>query len=462
MRRNMLSRVILLALLISPSLLAAEPTAWKSPTTFTSKTPADWWSLFQDAELLRLIEEAKTHYPGHKSVLARVEASRAALRIARADWFPRVTGVGDLNRARFSDTLYAFSFGSLTSYTAMIDVSYEVDIWGRIRGNVGAAKSAAYSAEADAHGLALMLSSEVAKLYFGIKAIDSEKAVLQSTLQLRQEALKLAAARLEAGATNELDRVRAEAELASTEAELAALIAPRAELENTLALALGKKSTDYRFAASALTAPLPNVPAIVPAELIERRPDVASAKALLDAAQLKVGSTRASYLPKLSLAANAGTQTSQASRFTEDGSRIWTVGMKVTIPLFVGGQKKAAIQAAEAAVKEVTGLYEEKVLTAFKEVETCLAKVAAQTTQHTAQQRLLTAAQAAATLARQRYTEGVATYLEVIEAERTSLTAQRALITLRGQRLLATIQLIQALGGGWSTTGTPTAPQSSK
>jgi outer membrane protein, multidrug efflux system len=428
------------------------PAAWKSQLTKAAKANSsdNWWQVFNDAELNRLIAESQANYPGLKTALARVDQARAAVRIARAGWFPRFTTVTDIGRSRASDTQYDFSFGTLSNFAITAELAYELDIWGRVRGQVNAARAEAESATANATAMNLILAGEVARVYFALRSVDEEQVVLRETLALRQEALKLATARLEAGATNELDRVRAEAELATTEAEVSALKGPRADLENTLALALGKMASDFKTGASKLPNSIPPVPKVLPSELVQRRPDLMAASHMIHAAQARIGATRADYFPRITLGGNVGNQTSQTDRILDRDSDIWNVGIRFSLPIFVGGQRKAAMDAAQATFVAATTQYQEKVLTAFKEVESLMAKLNAQEQQSTAQTRLQTAADAAAKLARQRYTEGVATYLEVIEAERTSLSARRALVQLRGERLLTTVQLIQALGGGWS------------
>lgn len=428
------------------------PATWKSqqPMNAAAAKGDNWWQTFNDAQLTKLIDEAKATYPGLKTALARVDQARAAVRTARAGWFPTVMAQGDLSRSRASDTVYQFSFGTLSNYGTSIELAYELDLWGRIRGQVNAAKSDEAGANADAYTYGLTLSGEIARVYFTLRSLDDESAVLSDTLKLRHEALDMATARVNAGATNELDRVRAEAELATTEAEIAALVGPRAELENTLGLMLGRVASSYKMAAGRLPEALPDVPKVLPSELVQRRPDVSATMRRVEAAQARIGVARAAYFPKVTLGAGLGTQTSQNDKYLDKDSGTWGVGLKFSVPLFVGGQRKAAVDAATAAAKEASTQYEEKVLTAFKEVESLMARLEAQQRQSKAQENLQTAADAAAKLARQRYTEGITTYLEVIEAERTSLSARRALVQLRGQRLVTTVQLIQALGGGWS------------
>jgi multidrug efflux system outer membrane protein len=428
----------------------APPAAWKSSHPMT-KAPAsgdNWWRIFDDAQLAQMITEATKNYPGLQAMLSRIDQARAAVTIARASWFPRLDATGSSTRDRFSSNT-SFSLPSANTFKTGIEVGYELDLWGRIRGGVNVAKAQEQGATADAQALGLMLSGEVARVYFALRSIDEEKQVLSDTLKLRKEALDLATARVEAGATNELDRVRAEAELAGTEAEIASLTGPRTELENSLALVLGRVASGYNVPVRKLPVTLPTIPKVVPAELVQRRPDVASAMKQMEAAQARIGVAKAAYFPKVMLGASVGLASADTDRYFERDSNEWSIGLRFSVPLFVGGQRKAAVEAATAALKEVTNNYEEKLLTAFKEVESLMATLAAQRTQSEAQQRLQTAADSASKLARQRYTEGVTTYLEVIEADRTALSARRALVQLHGQQLVTTVQLIKALGGGW-------------
>ena len=428
----------------------ALPAAWKSgqPMSKSSAVGDDWWLVFKDAQLTQMMGEATSTYPGLQAVIARVEQARAAVTIARSAWFPRLDATGGASRDRYSSTTSFFLPASNTFNTG-IELAYELDLWGRIRGGVNEARAQEARAEADAYALGLMLRSEVARVYFALRSIDEEKQVLSDTLKLRQEALDLAAARVEAGATSELDRVRAEAELAGTEAEIAALTGPRTELENSLALALGRLASSYKVPVRKLPVALPAIPQVVPSELVQRRPDVSSAMKQVEAARARVGVAKANYFPKVMLGSRVGLATAETSDYFDGDSKEWSIGLSFSVPLFSGGQRKATVDSAKAVLKEVTGNYEEKVLTAFKEVESLMATLAAQRTQANAQERLQTAAEAASKLARQRYTEGVTTYLEVIEADRTALSARRSLVQLHGQRLLTTVQLIKALGGGW-------------
>jgi outer membrane protein, multidrug efflux system len=464
-----LTAAALAATLPLSSLLLAEsspPTArWKTAPSSGTTQRSDWWQLFNDAQLAALIEEATSRNPGLMAQLARIEKARAAVTIARSAWFPRLDSRGAASRDHYSNTT-VFAPPDSNTFNVGVDLSYELDVWGRVRHQVRAARAQASSSEADAQAIRLMLGSEVARVYFTLRSIDEEKRVLQDTLKLRKEALEFATARVEAGAANELDRVRAEAEQAGTEAEIAALAGPRAELENVLALVLGRIASDFRVTERQLPSTVPSIPKVLPGELVQRRPDVAAAQRLVDAAQASIGVAKADFFPRISLGAGAGLASNEASDVVDRESEEWTIGIRFSWPLFVAGARKAAVTSANATLTEVRSQYEERVLTAFQEVETQLASLKAQQNQERSQQRLQTAAASASTLARQRYKEGVTTYLEVIEAERTELTARRSLVQLRGQQLVTTVQLIKALGGGWTSgTASPSTaipPASSK
>jgi len=461
------SAATLAALALALGQSAAEtppaPTTWKTAALSGKTTSSDWWLLFKDPQLSSYIAEAATSFPGIKAQLARIEKARAAVAIARSAWFPRLDSRGAASRDHYSsNTLFALP-GSNT-FSAGVDLSYELDVWGRVRSNVQAARAQTQSAEADAQAIRLMLGSEVARVYFALRSIDEERQLLQDTLKLRKEALEYATARVDAGAANELDRVRAEAELAGTEAEIAALAGPRAELENALALTLGRVASGFRVPVKTLPGSIPPVPNVVPGELVQRRPDVASALRLVDAAQASIGVAKADFFPRVSLGASTGLTSAEVGDLIDKDSNEWSIGIRFSWPIFVAGARKAAVASANATLSEARSAYEERVLTAFQEVESLLATLKAQRTQETSQKRLASAAASASTLARQRYKEGVTTYLEVIEAERTELTARRSLVQLRGQQLVTTVQLIKALGGGWdastssqTTTLTPTA-----
>lgn len=462
--------VALAALALSGSLSLAEtpssPAKWKTSALSGKSASSDWWTLFKDPQLSSMVEEATSSYPGIKAQLARIEKARAAVSIARSSWFPRLDARGAASRDHYSETTL-FALPGSNTFSAGVDLSYELDVWGRVRNNVQAARAQAYSAEADAQAIRLMLGSEVARVYFALRSIDEERQLLQDTLKLRKEALDYAAARVDAGAANELDRARAEAELAGTEAEIAALAGPRAELENALALTLGRVASGFKMPERRLPGSIPAVPSVVPGELVQRRPDVASALRLVDAAQAAIGVARADFFPKISLGAGTGLTSAKAGDLVDSDSNEWTIGIRFSWPIFVAGARKAAVASAKATLVEARSSYEEKVLTAFQEVESLLATLKAQRTQEVSQKRLESAAASASKLARQRYTEGVTTYLEVIEAERTELTARRSLVQLRGQQLVTTVQLIKALGGGWTTQSSTTSlttitPASSK
>jgi outer membrane protein, multidrug efflux system len=437
---------------------------WKTAPTLTASAPdiGNWWSAFHDDELSGLIAESLANYPGLQGVYARVNQARASLRATRAQWYPSLGVTTGGSRNQWSSNGVFGSFGGPTAGTidpyaefkAGAEFAYEIDIWGRVRSQVTAAKATEAAATADGYAKGLLLASEVARLYFALRSIDEERSILAEAVDLRLRALDLVKAKLAAGATNQLDRARADAELATAEAEAAALQGPRAQLENSLAVMLGKRASEFKMPVKLLPKTLPSVPTALPSELVSRRPDLVMAQSLVDASAAHTGATRKAFLPTVSLGASVGQESSRMTNFADRNSTAWSFGLKVSLPIFDGSLRRAKVDEAKAKQDEAESNYKESVLIAFQEVETQLSTLAGQATQAVAQERLQAAADSAATLARQRYSEGVSTYLDVVEAERTSLGAKRALAQLKGQRLTSMVQLVKALGGGWTADKT--------
>jgi multidrug efflux system outer membrane protein len=317
---------------------------------------------------------------------------------------------------------------------------------------VNVAKAQEAGATADAQALGLMLSGEVARVYFALRSIDEEKQVLSDTLKLRKEALDLATARVEAGATNELDRVRAEAELAGTEAEIASLTGPRTELENSLALVLGRVASSYKVPVQKLPVTLPTIPKVVPAELVQRRPDVAAAARRVTAANLEVGVARAAWFPQVSLGAVGGAQSSAVSMLSSTASRVWSLGANVDWPLFEAGRIKSGVDAAKARWEAAGADYRDVVLRAMGEVEDALSGLAVLAQQSAAQQTTVDSATRTVDLAQKRYDAGLVPFFEVLDAQRSLLRAEQELNRIQGERFAAAVILVKALGGSWESS----------
>jgi multidrug efflux system outer membrane protein len=287
-----------------------------------------------------------------------------------------------------------------------------------------------------------------------LRALDAEIGTVARTIDLRREQVKLVRSRFEGGIGNELDIARAETELATTEAEAAALARRRTELENALAILAGSNPAVFRVPANTSTNwdPVPpQIPAGLPADLLERRPDVAQAERLLASANARIGVAKAAFFPVLSMTASGGYLSGELDNLFNWDSRVWSIGPSLSLPIFAGGRNRANYHRAQAAFQETVARYRQQVLVAFGDVENSLSGIRHLADQSTAQQRAVAQASRAAELATQRYRSGIVAYIEVIDAERDALQAERANAQLAGQRLIATVQLIKALGGGWNS-----------
>ena len=315
------------------------------------------------------------------------------------------------------------------------------------------ARADAQASLADYYNVLLTLQSDVAQNYFALRSLDAEIATVNGTIALRHEQVRLVRSRLEGGIGSELDVAQAQTELATTEAEAASLAHRRDELENAIAILAGENPSSFKLAAvddPNWNPQPPEIPAGLPSDLLERRPDVAEAERQLASANAKIGVAKAAFFPVLTLTGSAGYLSGDLSSLFNWDSRTWSIGPSLSLPLFTGGRNRANYQHSQAAFQESVALYRQQVLIAFGDVENSLSGIYHFAVQAEAQQRAVTSARRATELATDRYRSGIVAYIEVVDASRDTLTAERANAQLAGQRLIASVQLIKALGGGWS------------
>lgn len=430
--------------------------AWKEGQPLDHLPKGAWWEVFGDATLNGLEARATESNQELKAAIARVEQSRAVARIARSELFPTLDANPAWRRERFSPNQEP-SFGDLTANTFRVplDLSYEIDLWGRVRRGFESSRADAAASVAAFHNILLTLQSDIAQNYFALRALDGEIATVVSTVALRKEQVQLVRSRFEGGIGNELDVARAETELADTEAEAASLARRRAELENALAILVGANPAGFHLAAlgdanSNWNPQPPAIPAGLPADLLERRPDVAEAERQLAASNARIGVAKAAFFPVLRLTASGGYVSGELDDVFDWEGRVWSLGPSLSLPIFAGGRNRANYKRAQSAFEESVALYRQRILVAFADVENSLAGIYHLSNQATAQDRALASARRAAELATQRYRAGIVSYLEVVDANRAALQSERARAQLTGERLIASVQLIKALGGGWS------------
>jgi multidrug efflux system outer membrane protein len=438
------------------------PTAWKEPPPagWKDASPREdiskgaWWEIFGDEELNALEIQATTQNQSLRAAAERVVEARATARIARADLFPTVTADPSGSRTRLSGNRAVAPPIQTRPYTANtfslpLTVSYEADVWGRVRRSVEAANARTQVSVADYENLMLVLKAEVAQDYFSLRYIDADREILKNNIALLEKALDLTQVRHSGGVTSGLDVSQAQTLLETTRADLAGLARQRAQFEHALAVLIGKPASEYSLAERALSAEPPVIPPALPSELLERRPDIAEAERRMAAGNAQIGVARAAFFPQISMVGSAGYVSSSLTKLLNFPSSAWSLGADALTPIFEGGRLSANLALSRAAYDESVANYRQQVLVAFQEVEDGLSGLRVLEEQEQAQQKAVEAAQRTASISLSRYKEGLANYLDVIDAERTVLVDEQVAAQIRGLRFTTSVQLVEALGGGW-------------
>ncbi len=413
-----------------------------------------WWEIFGDAKLNELEEEALKGNFQLQAAAARVRQARAIARVTDADLLPAVSVDPDAQRNRQSGNRPAQPGSIVRDYTANrfrvpIDMAYEIDFWGKMRRASESAIARAQAAQYGYQTIALTMAGDIAQNYFSLRSLDAEREILRNTITLRKKGLEVARSRYRGGIATELDVTRGEAEVAATEAELIGIGKRRAELENAIAVLVGKVSSEFKLEESVGNASIPKIPVGLASELLQRRPDVSDAERQLAARNAEIGVAKAAFFPTIRLTGQAGFESADLSDIVRSVSRIWTAGIGVVVPIFEGGRNKANLERAKAAFEENYAQYQGRVVVAFQEVESALAGLRILAEQNEAQARAVASAQKSVQISTSRYKAGLVTYLEVVDSERTTLANQRLMAQLAGQRMISSVALIKALGGGW-------------
>jgi outer membrane protein, multidrug efflux system len=431
---------------------------WKVAEPKDSIPKGDWWKLFKDPALDELEVGAVANNQNLRAAVARIDAYRAVARLNRSDFFPKLSLDPAFSRQRTSanqpiaipipSTFKVVSI-HLNSFSVPLDLSYEVDLWGRVRRSLESAEAQAEASVADYHNVLLSLTADVAVNYFTIRSLDDEIAILRRTVQLRDESVHILNDRFTIGTISETDLAEAKTELASAKANLADAARQRAETLNAIALLCGKPASSFEIREHPSNAEPPVIPAGLPSELLERRPDIAKAERNLAAKNAQIGVARAAYFPVLHLTGQAGFLSKEASNLFTSPSRVWSFGPSVSLPLFTGGRTAANVDQAKASYEESLADYRQAVLTAFKEVEDSLAQIVFTNEQAAAQDEAIASAERVRILAQARYEAGAISSFELVDADRNKLQYELQKALTEGQRFGAVVRLIKAMGGSW-------------
>ena len=439
----------------SEKVVSTNSADWKIAEPSAHVPRGIWWNVFNSGELERLEFMAGTNNQDLVAAAAQLAQARALVKVARADFFPQLTAQPGFTRQRSSVNLPQNGKAAGTAYTydtfmAPLDLGWELDLWGRVRRTSEGARARFVAAADDLESAKLSLQAEVAGDYFMLRALEAEHALVADTITAYRRSLELTQNRRKGGIVSDLDVSQAETQLRVAEAELPALDLQRETLLHALATLCGQPATGFQLAPEKMAGDeIPNLPASLPSELLERRPDIAAAERRMSAANAAVGVAQAAFYPRVFLNGLAGFESLSASSFFDWPSRLWAVGPSVNLPLFTGGRNRAELAAARAAYDGTVANYRATVLAAFQEVEDQLSAQRLLAAQFEAQNAALAAARHTLEIANHRYQAGLDTYLNVATAQSTALANERSVVQLTGQRLVAAVMLIKVLGGNW-------------
>ncbi len=436
---------------VDTSNVPAAPTAFKESAAAVSANPTApqvqglWWKVFADPVLDGLIDKANGNNNSVQVAAGRLAQARALAGQVDANRFPQI-GVGaGATRQRNSTT------GNVaqTVVSAGANLSYEVDLFGKLSGASNAASLDAASREALLRSTQLLVQADVAQTYLSLRALDTERELVRGTLLAYQNTLRLTEVRFREGDVAELDVARVRSEAASTESEALALDQRRAVLEHALAVLVGEVASNFAVAPTAWSTALPVIPAGVPSTVLTRRPDIAAAQNTMQAAQARVGVAKTAWFPTFSLTANGGYAAPDIKDLFKLSTQAWGVGALLSLPIFDGGRREAGVQGANADLSIALANYREQVLVAFRDVEDQLAALRLLADQSEAQSRSVDASSRATLLSGSRYRNGYVSQLELLDAQRSELRNRRQALQVKSAQYLATVGLIRALGGGW-------------
>jgi NodT family efflux transporter outer membrane factor (OMF) lipoprotein len=429
-----------------------ELAGWKRAAPADAIARGRWWVVFADPQLDALAERVAISNQNVRLAEANYRQARAIAAQARAAFYPVASGSASFRRSQFSSassTRPAFARGVTESHELSLDASWELDLWGRIRRSVEAAEAEAVGAAGDLEAATLAAQSELAQNYLLLRITEAQQRLLADTVQAFATTLKLTRNRYAAGIAARVDVVQAEAQLKSTQADAIDLQLTRAQLEHAIALLVGEPPSTFRLAPAPLSARMPSIPVGVPSELLERRPDIAAAERRVAAANARIGVAEAAYYPTLTLSASGGYQAPSTGDLLSLPARFWSVGPALAQVLFDGGARRAVTEQARAVYDADVAAYRQTVLNAFAEVEDNLAALRILEDEAEVQREAVAASRKSVELTTNQYQAGIVSFLNVVATQASALNNERALVTLEGRRLAASVALIRAIGGGW-------------
>jgi NodT family efflux transporter outer membrane factor (OMF) lipoprotein len=430
---------------------------WKPADPQDTLDRGAWWTIFHDHELDTLESQVDVSNQTLKMAEAGFEQARAIVRQTRANLYPEVTATPGIAVIRPSGTRASVPpHDTFVDVLFPADISYEVDVWRRVRSAVNSSVASAQASAADVESARLGVHAELADDYFALRSLDRDKALLDDTVAAYERALQLTQNRYNGGLASAADVAQAETQLETTRAEAIDVESQRAAFEHAIAVLVGRQPSTFSIEPATSGSPSPpEVPGIVPSTLLERRPDIAGAERRVAASAAQIDVARAALYPLISLSAAAGFESGALGRILTAASGLWSIAPLATITVFDAGRRRAVVAERRAEYEESAAGYQQTVLSAFREVEDQLAALRVLADEAEVQARGVDAAQRSLTLATNRYRGGVATYLEVISAQSAELASERVQIGIETRRKTATVLLLKAIGGGWNASALP-------
>jgi NodT family efflux transporter outer membrane factor (OMF) lipoprotein len=455
----------------TPNYKEEAPTSFKESDQWHPAHPGDqaargnWWEIFGDPQLNQLEEQIAGSNQTLKIAEARFREARAAIRFNRAAQFPTISTAPSASYVKSSDFSPNFPSkiqqSSKGDFVLPFDLSYELDLWGRVRRSVAAAREEAQATAADYETAKLSLEAELALDYFELRSADAQKQLLDDTVKAYTNNLQLTANRFKGGVAPKADVAQAQTQLDTTRVQDTDVTVQRAQFEHAIAILIGKPPADFDLAAAPLNDQPPSTPIGLPSDLLQRRPDIAAAERRVAEANQQIGIARAAYFPTVTLGGAAGFSGSQGSNWFTWPSGFWAVGPVLAQTLFDAGRRRANSESARANYDASVATYRQTSLTAFQEVEDNVAALRILENEAQQQEQAVTSSRDSLQLFTNRYKGGVDTYLQVITAQTIELANERNVIDIQRRRLDASVLLIKALGGGWNASNLPTFGASS-
>ncbi len=435
---------------------------WKPAQPNDQNLGGEWWTIFQDPQLDALEQQVNVSNQNLKAATAQYQQARAALRYNRADYYPTVTVDPAATRTRVSSnapTNTILRGATYNDFVLPFDVSYQADVWGRVRKTVESYREQAQASAADLATVNLSMHADLAVDYFEARSLDAEEQLLNSTVKEYEQALELNENRFQGGIASEVDVEQAKTILQTTQAQAIDVGVARAQYEHAVAILIGKPPAEFSLPPLPLSAPPPHVPISLPSELLERRPDIAAEERLVASANAQIGVAKTAYYPLVNLGASGGFESSAITTLINGPSGLWSIGLSAVGTVFDVGRRRSLNDQARAAYDYQVAAYRQNVLTGFQQVEDNLAAVRILEHEAQVQEVAVAAAQRSLDLSVIRYKGGVTNYLEVITAQNAALTDEVTAVNILGRRMANTVLLIQALGGGWDRSSLPERPE---